>query len=105
MDFLNISGDNIEATVNATCDMVDGSIDAGSPPHVVLDATRVGFNSETCKSFTRALALPTYSATYGHESDLRWVEVVESTCKSTCKSCYKIISISIITSIGCFNNI
>lgn len=47
--------------------MVDGQ----APPHVVLDATMTGLASETVKSFTSALALPTISASFGQEGDLR----------------------------------
>ncbi|XP_063599999.1 ionotropic receptor 25a-like, partial [Penaeus indicus] len=64
-------GDDIEVTVNATCDLVDAAIDASEPPHIVLDATTAGIMSETVKSFTRALALPTFSASYGQDGDLR----------------------------------
>lgn len=64
-------GDDIEATVNATCDIVDGAIDKGEPPHLVLDATKSGVMSETAKSFTKSLGLPTFSASYGQEGDLR----------------------------------
>lgn len=34
-------------------------LDANSPPHLVLDATRAGLASETVKSFTSALGIPT----------------------------------------------
>lgn len=40
-------------------------------PHLVLDATMSGMASETVKSFTAALALPTISASFGQEGDLR----------------------------------
>lgn len=59
--------------MNATCDLVDAAIDASEPPHIVLDATTAGIMSETVKSFTRALALPTFSASYGQDGDLRYV--------------------------------
>ncbi|XP_066943242.1 ionotropic receptor 25a [Macrobrachium rosenbergii] len=64
-------GADIEVTVNATCDILDAAIDASAPPHIVLDATTTGMMSETIKSFTRALALPTFSASYGQTGDLR----------------------------------
>ncbi|XP_071516701.1 ionotropic receptor 25a isoform X2 [Panulirus ornatus] len=71
-------GDDIEATVNATCDMVDAAIDAGEAPHIVLDATNTGMISETVKSFTKALALPTFAASYGQEGDIReWRDLTE----------------------------
>lgn len=40
-------------------------------PHLVLDTTMTGLGSETVKSFTAALALPTISASFGQEGDLR----------------------------------
>ncbi|XP_045485455.1 ionotropic receptor 25a-like [Pieris rapae] len=41
------------------------------PPHVVLDFTTTGVGSETIKSFTSALGLPTISGSFGQEGDLR----------------------------------
>lgn len=40
-------------------------------PHIVLDTTKTGLGSETVKSFTAALGLPTVSASFGQEGDLR----------------------------------
>lgn len=40
-------------------------------PHLVLDTTMTGLASETVKSFTAALGLPTISASFGQEGDLR----------------------------------
>ncbi|CAK1555436.1 unnamed protein product [Leptosia nina] len=48
-------------------DMVTGK----RPPHVVLDFTITGVGSETIKSFTAALALPTVSGSFGQDGDLR----------------------------------
>lgn len=64
--------DDVEATVNETCAKLDESLAAGTAPHIVLDATSTGMISETVKSFTRALALPTFSASYGQEGDIRY---------------------------------
>ncbi|KAK4301458.1 hypothetical protein Pmani_026414 [Petrolisthes manimaculis] len=73
-----ITGEDIEATVNQTCDRVDAMLDSNEAPHIVLDATTTGMMSETIKSFTRALALPTLSATYGQEGDIReWRDLSE----------------------------
>lgn len=71
-----VSEDNIEGTVNATCDMFDAAVDANAPPHLVLDATKTGMVRDTIKTFTKALALPTFSASYGQEGDLRYVQLV-----------------------------
>lgn len=40
-------------------------------PHVVLDFTMTGVGSETIKSFTAALALPTVTGSFGQAGDLR----------------------------------
>lgn len=61
----------MEATVNDTCAKLDAAIDAGTAPHIIIDATTTGLISETVKSITRALALPTFSASYGQEGDIR----------------------------------
>lgn len=46
------------------------------PPHIVFDTTISGVASETIKSLTSALALPTVSASFGQEGDLRqWREI------------------------------
>nr|AAM47017.1 ionotropic glutamate receptor subunit [Homarus americanus] len=72
-------GNDVEVTVNKSCDLMDEAIDAGKPPHIVLDATTTGMISETIKSFTRALTLPTFSASYGQEGDIReWRKLTPS---------------------------
>lgn len=56
----------------AVCDKYDNSLKTEKPPDLVLDFTQTGITSETVKSFTHALALPTVSASYGQEDDLRY---------------------------------
>lgn len=46
-------------------------LETQSFPHLVLDTTMTGIGSETVKSFTAALGLPTVSASFGQEGDLR----------------------------------
>lgn len=46
-------------------------ISAKKTPHVVLDFTMTGIGSETIKSFTAALSLPTISGSFGQSGDLR----------------------------------
>lgn len=54
-------------------------LEAQTPPHVVLDTTMTGLASETVKSFTAALGLPTISASFGQVGDLRqWRNLDES---------------------------
>lgn len=51
-------------------------LNANQPPHVVFDTTKSGVASETVKSFTSALGLPTVSASFGQEGDLRqWRDI------------------------------
>lgn len=55
----------------AVCSVYDAAIKADTRPHVVLDFTMSGVPSETAKSITAALALPTVSTSFGQEGDLR----------------------------------
>lgn len=57
--------------VVAVCNVYDAAIKANGRPHVVLDMTMSGIPSETAKSVTAALALPTVSTSFGQEGDLR----------------------------------
>lgn len=41
------------------CATYQQMLDDNNPPHLVLDATRAGLASETVKSFTAALGIPT----------------------------------------------
>lgn len=50
-----------------------------APPHIILDTTMTGLVSETVKSFTKALQIPTISGSFGQEGDLRqWRDIDES---------------------------
>lgn len=47
-----------------------------TPPHVILDTTMAGVASETVKSVSSALGIPTISASFGQEGDLRqWRDI------------------------------
>jgi hypothetical protein len=50
----------------------DAALKADNRPHVVVDMTMSGVASETAKSITAALSLPTVSASFGQEGDLRY---------------------------------
>lgn len=53
-------------------------VKAGKSPHVIFDATKTGTSSETVKSLSAALGIPTVSASYGQEGDLRqWRDLPE----------------------------
>jgi hypothetical protein len=53
------------------CSVYDKSIEAGAPPHLVLDLTWAGLSSEVMKALTRNLGLPTVSGSYGGVGDLK----------------------------------
>ncbi|KAM7352125.1 ionotropic receptor 25a-like [Cochliomyia hominivorax] len=53
------------------CNIYDQSIENQEPPHIVLDTTKWGLTVETVKLFTRSMGLPTVSASYGQEGDLK----------------------------------
>nr|BAR64798.1 ionotropic receptor [Ostrinia furnacalis] len=53
------------------CRKYNDMLSAKKTPHVVLDFTMTGVGSETIKSFTAALALPTMSSSFGQAGDLR----------------------------------
>ncbi|XP_021939210.1 ionotropic receptor 25a isoform X4 [Zootermopsis nevadensis] len=81
-------GEVIKAVGNTTdaqtflksiCSVYDAAIKAETRPHVVLDMTMSGVPSETAKSVTAALALPTISTSFGQEGDLRqWRSLEEA---------------------------
>jgi len=54
------------------CSVYDKALKADKGPHVVVDMTMSGVASETAKSITAALSLPTVSASFGQEGDLRY---------------------------------
>lgn len=51
-------------------------VESGQPPHIIFDTTNTGVASETVKSVSSALGIPTVSASFGQEGDLRqWREI------------------------------
>ncbi|XP_044756675.1 ionotropic receptor 25a-like [Coccinella septempunctata] len=60
---------NSEETLKSLCKNYDEMLKM-RPPHLVLDTTMTDMASETVKMFTRALALPTISASFGQKDDL-----------------------------------
>ncbi|XP_001356575.4 ionotropic receptor 25a [Drosophila pseudoobscura] len=83
---LSVQIESIEANktdakvlLEAICNKYADSIEKKMMPHLILDTTKSGVASETVKSFTQALGLPTISASYGQEGDLRqWRDLDES---------------------------
>ncbi|XP_050421609.1 ionotropic receptor 25a [Adelges cooleyi] len=68
---VNIGGDDASAILETLCVNYNASIRNNKPPHLVIDTTINGVSSEAVKSFTAALALPTVSASYGQDGDIR----------------------------------
>jgi len=64
---------SVDAVSDITvCSAFDAAIKADKGPHVVVDMTMSGVASETAKAVTAALSLPTISASFGQEGDLRY---------------------------------
>jgi glutamate receptor, ionotropic, invertebrate len=60
------------------CNTYEEMIKKKKPPHVILDATKIGAASEVVKSLSAALAIPTISASFGQEGDLRqWRDLTD----------------------------
>ncbi|XP_045465403.1 ionotropic receptor 25a-like [Harmonia axyridis] len=68
-----VSGNRTDSTglLESLCKVYNGMLEKNEPPHLVLDTTMTDLASETVKSFTQALALPTISSSFGQEGDLR----------------------------------
>nr|AFP33229.1 ionotropic receptor [Locusta migratoria] len=66
------NGSDVEALIDSMCLEYNTSIDENKKIHVVLDTTLQDVSSEAVKYFTRALELPTVSASCGQEGDLRY---------------------------------
>ncbi|NP_001273813.1 glutamate receptor ionotropic, kainate 4-like precursor [Musca domestica] len=79
IDKIEANKTDAKALLESICIKYAESIENKQPPHVVFDTTKSGIASETVKSFTQALGLPTVSASYGQEGDLRqWRDMEES---------------------------
>jgi hypothetical protein len=62
--------------LEAICSRYAESLQANQPPHVIFDTTKTGVSSETVKSVASALGIPTVSASFGQEGDLRqWRDI------------------------------
>lgn len=58
--------------------MYTEAVKGNQPPHIVFDTTVTNVASETVKSLAAALGLPTVSASFGQEGDLRqWRDLNE----------------------------
>jgi glutamate receptor, ionotropic, invertebrate len=57
--------------LESICTIYGDMIKTNRQPHVIFDTTKTGTSSETVKSLSAALGIPTVSASYGQEGDLR----------------------------------
>nr|AID61273.1 ionotropic receptor [Calliphora stygia] len=79
IDKIEANKTDAKALLESICTKYAQSIENKQPPHIVFDTTKSGVASETVKSFTQALGLPTVSASYGQEGDLRqWRDMEEN---------------------------
>lgn len=78
VEVMSVEGNRTDSKglLEAICAKYADSITAGQPPHVILDTTKTGVSSETVKSVSSALGIPTVSASFGQEGDLRqWRDI------------------------------
>lgn len=67
---------NIISVPNSVCMTYSRLLLTNKPPHVILDTTVSGLASETVKSLSSALGIPTVSGSFGQEGDLRqWRDI------------------------------
>lgn len=71
IDQLETNRSDAKILLEAICAKYGESIQKKQPPHVIFDTTKSGVASETVKSFSNSLGLPTITASYGQEGDLR----------------------------------
>uniref|UniRef100_A0A182M9H0 Ionotropic receptor 25a n=1 Tax=Anopheles culicifacies TaxID=139723 RepID=A0A182M9H0_9DIPT len=73
VDMMYVEGNRTDSKdlLQALCSKYGQSLNDNRPPHLLLDTTLTGVSSETVKSFSLALGIPTVSASYGQEGDLR----------------------------------
>ncbi|XP_017786976.1 PREDICTED: ionotropic receptor 25a [Nicrophorus vespilloides] len=73
VDMERVVGNRTDAKglLDSLCKTYNDMLDSKKQPNVVLDLTMTGLASETVKSFTAALGLPTISGSFGQQGDLR----------------------------------
>ncbi|EAA13931.5 AGAP010272-PA, partial [Anopheles gambiae str. PEST] len=73
VDMMYVEGNRTDSKdlLQALCSKYGQSLSENRPPHLLLDTTLTGVSSETVKSFSLALGIPTVSASFGQEGDLR----------------------------------
>uniref|UniRef100_A0A182JSA2 Ionotropic glutamate receptor C-terminal domain-containing protein n=1 Tax=Anopheles christyi TaxID=43041 RepID=A0A182JSA2_9DIPT len=73
VDMMYVEGNRTDSKdlLQALCSKYGQSLNDNRPPHLLLDTTLTGVSSETVKSFSLALGIPTVSASFGQDGDLR----------------------------------
>ena len=71
---LSSSDADIQNGILALCGKLDGMIDAGNPPDIIVDTVLSGFYPEIVRTTSYTLGLPTLSLSY-HNTDTKWNEV------------------------------
>ncbi|XP_053667056.1 ionotropic receptor 25a [Anopheles marshallii] len=73
VDMMYVEGNRTDSKdlLQTLCSKYGQSLNDNRPPHLLLDTTLTGVSSETVKSFSLALGIPTVSASFGQEGDLR----------------------------------
>lgn len=85
LNVMSVDGNRTDSKMflEAVCNRYHQSLVDDQAPHIVFDTTISGLASETAKSITSSLALPTVSASYGQEGDLRQWRDIKGTAKSS----------------------
>lgn len=77
-DIDHFSFPRIFFSVHTVCSRYSDAVRNHQPPHVILDTTITGTTSETVKSFAASMGLPTVSASFGQEGNIRqWRDLDE----------------------------
>lgn len=80
VEVMTVEGNRTDSKglLESICTRYAESLQNGQPPHVIFDTTKTGVSSETVKSVSSALGIPTVSASFGQEGDLRqWRDINE----------------------------
>ncbi|CAH0391759.1 unnamed protein product [Bemisia tabaci] len=68
---VSIATQDAEVILENLCATYNASVKDGKPPHILIDFTMSGIPSEAVKTFTAALGIPTISASFGQDGDVR----------------------------------
>lgn len=80
MEYTVVEGNRTDSKglLESICTTYSTNLQENKKPHVIFDTTKTGVSSETVKSLSAALGIPTISSSYGQDGDLRqWRELPE----------------------------